>query len=108
MPTLQGRLGTADLSAATNTTLYTCPSATFAVCTVNVVNRGASAANIRIAICDTSTPGDDEYIEYDVSLAAKGVLERTGIVVDAGKLVVVRSSAVSVNAVAYGIETPTA
>jgi|LakMenEpi03Aug12_release.lakeMendotaPanAssembly.Ray.scaffolds.fasta_scaffold03915_15 hypothetical protein len=108
MPTLQGRLGTADLSAATNTTLYTCPSATFTVCTVNVVNRGASAANIRIAICDTSTPGDDEYIEYDVSLAAKGVLERTGIVVDAGKLVVVRSSAVSVNAVAYGIETPTA
>jgi hypothetical protein len=75
MPTLQGRLGTADLSAATNTTLYTCPSATFTVCTVNVVNRGASAANIRIAICDTSTPGDDEYIEYDVSLAAKGVLE---------------------------------
>lgn len=108
MPTLQGRLGTADLSAATNTTLYTCPSATFTVCTVNVVNRGASAANIRIAICDTSTPGDDEYIEYDVSLASKGVLERTGIVVDAGKLVVVRSSAVSVNAVAYGIETPTA
>ena len=108
MPTLQGRLGTADLSAATNTTLYTCPSGTFTVCTVNVVNRGASAANIRIAICDTSTPGDDEYIEYDVSLAAKGVLERTGIVVDAGKLVVVRSSAVSVNAVAYGIETPTA
>jgi hypothetical protein len=108
MPTLQGRLGTADLSAATNTTLYTCPSATFTVCTVNVVNRGASAANIRIAICDTSTPGDDEYIEYDVSLAAKGVLERTGIVVDAGELVVVRSSAVSVNAVAYGIETPTA
>ncbi len=108
MPTLQGRLGTADLSAATNTTLYTCPASTFTVCTVNVVNRGATAANIRIAICDTSTPGDDEYIEYDVSLAAKGVLERTGLVVDAGKLVVVRSSAVSVNAVVYGIETPIA
>ena len=103
-----GRLGVADLSAATNTTLYTVPATTFSVITVNIVNRSASAVTIRVAVAAAASPADSEYIEYDVSLAAKGVLERTGIVMDAGKLLVVRSSATSVNAVAYGIETATA
>jgi hypothetical protein len=102
-----GRLGTADLAAATDTTVYTCPADTFTVLTLSVCNRGATAATIQVAVCDTSTPGADEYIEFDTSLSAKGVLERTGIVLDTGKLLVVRSSATSVNAVAYGIETIT-
>lgn len=103
-----GRLGVADLTAAANTSVYTVPSSTFAVVTCSVVNRGTTAATIRMAIATSGTPANTEWIEFDTSLAAKGVLERTGLVMDAGKILVVYSSAVNVNVVVYGIETATA
>lgn len=100
-----GRLGTADLAANTNTTLYQVPDGSYTVATINVCNRSANTAEVRIAVCTTETPGNAEYIEYDVQLAPKGVLERTGVVVESNAYIVVRSSITSVNAVAYGIET---
>jgi hypothetical protein len=105
-----GRLGVSDLAATTYTTLYTAPSDTFSVATVSICNRGSSVANIRLAITTTagpSAPANEEFIEYDVQLSAKGTLERTGLVLDAGKIISVYSSAVNVSAVAYGIETST-
>ena len=102
-----GRLGTADLAATTLTTLYTCPATTFTVASVSICNRTASPITVRLALASAATPTNAEYIEYDTTIAANQVLERTGIVIDAGKLIVVRSSATGVSAVAYGIETTT-
>ena len=106
-----GILGTpTDLSATTYTSIYTCPSDTFAVASINILNRGATAITARIAITSNappSAPANGDFIEYDVSIAPKGVLERTGIVLQAGKIISVYSSTTSVSALAMGIETST-
>lgn len=100
-----GKLGANDLSATTNTTVYTCPADTYAVVAINICNRGANATAVRIAIADSDTPGAAEYIEYDSQIFSKNVLERTGIVLAATQRLVVYSTEASVSAVVVGIET---
>ena len=103
-----GRLGTADLAANTNTTVYTVPAANFAVVTLSMCNRSTTQRSIRVALASADTPTPGEYIEYDTSLVGNGTLERTGIVVNAGQKIVVFANSVDVSAVVYGLETATA
>lgn len=103
-----GRLGANDITAATNTTVYTCPADTYTIASLNLANRGNSAVAMRIAVAAADTPTAGEYIEYDVEIMAKGVLERTGIVLAATQRIVAYSSGAGVSAVAMGIETSTA
>jgi len=109
MPT--GRLGTANITTTSDTTVYTVPATTFSVISVNVVNRSSSAtANVKIAVATSATPTVAEYIEYDSVLVANGVLERTGIVMKTGELLVVSTPTATptLSIVVYGIETSTA
>lgn len=100
-----GRLASLDITnAATDTQLYACPSNKTASFTVSMVNRSASPVTVRIALTDSTTVGNDEYIAYEQPIYPGESYERSGLVLTQGQFVYVRSSATSVNAVAYGYE----
>ena len=102
-----GRLASpVQLGATTNTTVYTVPTGFYSVFNVSLTNTSTSSVTIRLAMSATSTPGAAEWIEYDTVIVPKGVFERTGLVLDAGKQVVAYASTGSaVNVTVYGIET---
>ena len=97
-------LGKADLSATTNTSVYTVGSGKEALVNVNVCNRNSSAVTVRLANADGSTPSNDEYIEYDYSLAANESFQRTGLHLQAAQIIVAYSSATNVSVVVDGLE----
>lgn len=100
-----GVYGKVDVSSATTWTEVVAASAGTKVATLNVVNRQAAATTVRIALRDAAgNVTDADCIEYDVSLPANGVLERTGIVLDSSNGLHVYASA-AVSAVAYGIDS---
>lgn len=99
-----GTLGQAALAAATNTTVYTVPSATTATIIISAVNKGSSIAALRLAVSAANTPTDAEYLEYNTPMEVGGVLERTGIVVSGDKKVVAYSTTAGVTINVYGYE----
>jgi hypothetical protein len=107
-----GRLGTANITTTSNTTIYgPVAASTFSVVSVNICNRNSStAATVRVALATSASPGPDEWIEYDTSIVASGVLERTGLVMKTADYLVVQVSSATptISVVAYGIETSTA
>ena len=108
-----GILGSADLSATTYTGIYLVPVDTFSVVTVNIVNKNSSSITVRLAVAKTdptgtTLPAADDYLEYDTEILPNGVLERTGIVIDASRQVYAYSSSANTAVMVYGIETATA
>ena len=103
-----GRLATPVQLGTGNTTLYTVPVGSYAVCNVSFTNTGTTSVTIRVAMATTATPGPFEFIEYDTIIVGKGVFERTGLVAGAGLNIVGLASVGSVvNVTVYGIETST-
>jgi hypothetical protein len=102
-----GRLAAANLAAETSTVVYECPENTFAVVTVSICNRGNTGTDVRLSLGTVSPPPTSDFLEFDLNLSAKGVLERTGIVLGAGQKISAYSSLDNTSVVIYGIETST-
>ena len=106
-----GRLGALDIDGSSNTVdtnygVYTVPASTKASINISVCSRTASSAKVRVALIDGAIGdvADEDYIEYDVAIPLSGVLERTGIILEAAGTVLMRSDTAGVNMVITGVE----
>ena len=106
MATTYKVLGQVAPLATTDTTLYTVPSATQAVCsTLSVCNRG-SAATFRVQIKIAGAASDNkQFVTYDATVAANDTLLLTfGATLGATDVVVVYVSTGDVSFQLFGSE----
>lgn len=102
-----GRIGAADLSAGTHTTIFTVPTGepgTVKV-TVAVCNRNdKDSVKIRLAVLDGAigTLSDEDYIEYNVEIKPNGVLQRQGLLMAVGDVLGAYSNRSNVTVQAWG------
>jgi len=99
-----GRLGSADLAAVTNTTLYTVPVGTVTAGEVTLCNRTAVIVNVSIALSTTATPTLAEWVLFNLPVAANNMRGYKFPVLEAGANVVVSASAVGISAMISGWE----
>jgi hypothetical protein len=95
MATTYKVLGQLEPAATTETTLYTVPSATEAVCsTLSVCNRATAAATFRVRIkINNEADADKQFVMFDAPIAAKDTLLLTfGSTLGAGDVVRAYSS----------------
>jgi hypothetical protein len=104
-----GILGTTQATAS-YASAYRVPPGYYSVFNVSFTNTSTSAVTISMAIStSSSSPQTNEVFEVLTTVIPNGVFERTGLVADAGKYVLVKASTTSVvNVNVYGIETSTA
>lgn len=101
---MTGVLGSADLLNGPSQAIYVNAKNAATVATVNICNRNPTrSAFVRLAVSVTETPGNTEWVEYDVEIPPKGILERAGIWINSLQYIVVRSNMPNVSAVAWGV-----
>jgi len=96
-----GKLASVSPSAGVNTFLYS-PGALGFYATLAITNRNDEDVKIRVAIIDSEDDDIadlvvDDYIEYDVTLRANGLIERDNVAIKDRNSVIVYSDTANVN-----------
>ena len=107
MATTYKVLGQLEPAATTETTLYTVPSATQAVCsTLSVCNNGTADATVRVRIKIAGAADDDkQWLFYDYGVGRKDTRTFTiGITLAATDVFVVYASTATVSFQLFGSE----
>lgn len=97
-----GKLGSLDLVAETVTLLFTADS-TPQTFNIRFANRNSFDVLVRVAIGTGSSPAAADYVDYDVTCLANGIVEDTGLVATSGEKIWVRSNASNVSVRAHGM-----
>lgn len=107
MTRLSGRLGAVDVTAGENTTLYAVPTGIRGSLevVVNVCNRNESPIKYRLALMDgvVGTLSEEDYIEYDIEVAANGLVRSGGITMSVGDVLAVYANKSNVSFQAWGV-----
>lgn len=107
MPTAYKVLGQSAPSATTETTLYTVPALTQAVCsTLSVCNRGATDNTFRVRIkINNAADANSQFVCYDAPVKAYDTLLLTfGATLNAGDVVRVYASTANCSFQLFGSE----
>ncbi len=101
---MTGVFGSLNPASNTDTTLFTVPSGKKITANLSVCNRGKGLAKVSVALCDSDNPTLADYIEYECVIPANGVLERSALVLQNNKKIVVKATTENVSFVLYGLE----
>ena len=98
------RLAANALTPTTNVSVYTVPANRRAAFTLSLCNRGTAQRVVRVALSTSASPANGDFIEYNATLPAYGVLERSGLVLGAGQILICWADGADVSAVVFGVE----
>lgn len=102
---MNGLLGSYNLYKGIIQSIYVCNKTDGSVLTLNVCNRNNKPITVRVAVTDMlNSATSSEYIEYDVEIAAKGVLERSGVSIGLNQYLTVYSSENNVTVACWGVD----
>jgi len=102
---MNGRFGAWDLKPGVIQSIAQCPTSEYSVVTVNLCNRGNETDFIKLAITidESDFENNPSFIESGIELPAKGVLERSGVIIPAESFLTVQSEYGMVSAVVTGV-----